>query len=129
MITSLREISRNHACLQCKITNHNDAMPILFQLKSSLSFSSCDSRVPPLNLYYDVSIAEDLHCLKAVDRNFVRNGGTTRTHLSLCSWAGALQLRRCFAVEHPDAVSDSVRIAIHFFVNFDIFKWLYLSEN
>ena len=30
---------------------------------------------------------------------------------------------------HPDAVSDSVRIAIHFFVNFDIFKWLYLSEN
>ena len=28
-----------------------------------------------------------------------------------------------------DAVSDSVRIAIHFFVNFDIFKWLYLSEN
>ena len=23
-------------------------------------------------------IAEDLHCLKAVDRNFVRNGGTTR---------------------------------------------------
>ena len=29
----------------------------------------------------------------------------------------------------PDALSDSVRIwmAIHFFVNFDIFKWLYLS--
>ena len=23
---------------------------------------------------------------------------------------------------HPDAVSDSVRIAIHFFVNFDVFK-------
>ena len=23
---------------------------------------------------------------------------------------------------HPDAVSDSVRMAIHFFVNFDIFK-------
>ena len=32
-------------------------------------------------------------------------------------------------VWHADAVSDSVRIAIHFFVNFDIFKWLYLSEN
>ena len=47
-----------------------------------------DSRVLPLNLYYDISIAEDLHCLKAVDRNFVRNGGTTRTHSSLCSWAG-----------------------------------------
>ena len=28
---------------------------------------------------------------------------------------------------HPDAVSDSVRIAIHFFENFDIFKWLYLA--
>ena len=26
-----------------------------------------------------------------------------------------------------DAVSDSVRVAIHFFVNFDIFKWLYLA--
>ena len=33
-------------------------------------------------------IAEDLHSLEAVDRNFVRNGGTTRMHLSLCSWAG-----------------------------------------
>ena len=32
-------------------------------------------------------------------------------------------------VWHPEVVSDSVRIAIHFFVNFDIFKWLYLSEN
>ena len=28
---------------------------------------------------------------------------------------------------HPDALSDSVRTAIHFFVNFDIFKWLYLA--
>ena len=27
----------------------------------------------------------------------------------------------------PDALSDSVRMAIHYFVNFDIFKWLYLS--
>ena len=26
-----------------------------------------------------------------------------------------------------DSVSDNVRMAIHFFVNFDIFKWLYLS--
>ena len=26
-----------------------------------------------------------------------------------------------------DAVSDSVRMAIHFFVNFDIFKWLCLA--
>ena len=28
---------------------------------------------------------------------------------------------------HLDAVSDSVQMAIHFFVNFDIFKWLYLA--
>ena len=28
---------------------------------------------------------------------------------------------------HPDALWDSVRMAIHFFVNFDIFKWMYLS--
>ena len=57
----------------------------------SLSVCSCsceDLRVPPLNLYWDISIAENLHCLKAVDRNFVRNGGTTRTHPSICSWAG-----------------------------------------
>ena len=26
-----------------------------------------------------------------------------------------------------DAASDSVRMAIHFFVNYDIFKWLYLA--
>ena len=52
----------------------------------SLSVCSCsceDSRVPPLNFYYDIFITEDLHCFKAVDRNFVRNGGTTRTHSSL----------------------------------------------
>ena len=28
---------------------------------------------------------------------------------------------------HLDTGSDSVRMAIHFFVNFDIFKWLYLA--
>ena len=30
---------------------------------------------------------------------------------------------------HPDALSDIVRMhmAIHFFVNFGVFKWLYLS--
>ena len=44
----------------------------------SLSVCSCwceDSRVPPLNLYYDISIAEDLHRLKAVDRNFFEMEG------------------------------------------------------
>ena len=30
---------------------------------------------------------------------------------------------------HPDAVRHSVRMAIHFFVNFDIFKSLYLSQR
>ena len=28
---------------------------------------------------------------------------------------------------HPDAWSDSVRMAIHFFLNFDIFKRMYFS--
>ena len=28
---------------------------------------------------------------------------------------------------HPDAVSHSIRMDIHFFVNFGIFKWLYLA--
>ena len=30
---------------------------------------------------------------------------------------------------HPDAVPHSVRMAIHFFANFDVFKSLYLSQN
>ena len=30
---------------------------------------------------------------------------------------------------HPDPVSDSIRMATHFFVNFDIFKWLYLCTS
>ena len=30
---------------------------------------------------------------------------------------------------HPDAVRQSVRMAIHFFVNFDVFESLYLSKN
>ena len=46
-------------------------------------------------------------------------------------WDRAIEKRQNLQrnVWHPDAVSGSVRIAIHFFVNFDIFKWLYLSEN
>ena len=28
---------------------------------------------------------------------------------------------------HPDAVLDRVRMAIHFFVKFDIFKWLLIT--
>ena len=30
---------------------------------------------------------------------------------------------------HPDAVRQSVRMAIHFFVNFEVFKSLFLSKN
>ena len=30
---------------------------------------------------------------------------------------------------HPHAVSDSIRKAVHFFVNFDVFKSLYLGQN
>ena len=88
--------ARNHQPKSCvpakshKITMMRGQYYFNWNLRS-LSVCSCsceDSRVLPLNLYYDISIAEDLHCLKAVDRNFVRNGGTTRTHSSLCSWAG-----------------------------------------
>ena len=58
----------------------------MFAPAGSVCSGSCeDSRVPPLNLYWDISIAEDLYCLKAVDRNFDWNGGTTQTHSSLCS--------------------------------------------
>ena len=44
-------------------------------------------------------------------------------------WDTAIWKRRNLQrnVWHPDAVSDSVRMAIHFFVNFDIFNWLYLA--
>ena len=92
---SLREICRNHACLQCKITQITMMRGQYYFTWNlhSLSVCSCsceDSRVPPLNLYYDISIAEELHSLKVVDMNFVRNGGTTRTHSSLCSWASCV---------------------------------------
>ena len=43
----------------------------------SLSVCSClckDLRVPHVNLNLDISMAEDMRCLKAVDSNFVRNG-------------------------------------------------------
>ena len=94
LITSLQEIiSRNPACLQ-NHTNPNDARPILFQLKSSLPFSlflfvwRLESTTPKSLLrHLNSGIAEDLHCLKAVDRTLFENGGTTRMHSSLCSWA------------------------------------------
>ena len=40
-----------------------------------------------IELLRDISIAEDLYCLKAVDRTLFEMEGTTRTHSSLCSWA------------------------------------------
>ena len=59
----------------------------------SLSVCSCsceDSQVSPLNLYWEISIiAEDLYCLKAVNRNFVWNGGNNTDAFN------AVQLGRC----------------------------------
>jgi len=37
-----------------------------------------------------------------------------------------------FGVNRPSSKQDMskfVQMAIHFFVNFDVFKWLYLSQN
>ena len=46
-------------------------------------------------------------------------------------WNRCIQISRALAVcKDPDAVRHSVRAdAIHFFVNFDIFESLYLSQN
>ena len=83
----------------CKIdhANLNNTRPgqyyFNWNLRSlSVCFWSCeDSRVPQLNLYSDISIAGELYCSKAIDSNFVQNGGNynmiMRTHSSLCSWA------------------------------------------
>ena len=38
------------------------------------------------------------------------------------------RLKKVKMYSHPDAVSDSVRMTIHFFVNFDIFKRLYIAH-
>ena len=62
----------------------------------SLSVCSCsceDSRVPPLNLYYNISIAEDFHCLKAVEtagkhgriRRFTVGPVYSNKSLTMCS--------------------------------------------
>ena len=85
---SSAEIMR--ACLITQIKLMRGQYYFSWNLRSfSVCFCSCeDSRVPLQNFYWDISIAGDLNCLKAVDRNFVRNRGTTRTHSSLCSWAG-----------------------------------------
>ena len=63
-------------------TNHNDARPILFQLKSSLPFSLFffmrrleGTTTKSLLRHLSSGIAEDLHCSKAVDRSFVRMEG------------------------------------------------------
>ena len=64
---------------------------------------SCeDSRAPPLNLYWDISIAEDLHCVKAVDRNFARTGGanfhfigTLSFYIDQCFFRRATRWTRC----------------------------------
>ena len=43
--------------------------------KSVCSYLCEASRVPPLNLYYNISIAEDLHCWKAVNRTLFEMAG------------------------------------------------------
>ena len=72
----------------------------------SVCSCSCEDSIESTTTKSLFTIAEDLHCLKAVDRNFVRNGGTTPTHSSLCSWAG---------------VSEQIANNVIF--------WLRLSEN
>ena len=65
------------ACKITQITMMRGQYYFNWNLRSfSVCSCSCeDSRAPPLNLYWDISIAEDLHCLKAVDRNFAQTGG------------------------------------------------------
>ena len=84
--------ARNHQRKSCvpapNHANHNDARPII--LKSSLPFSlflfvwrlESTTTTKSLLRHLISGIAEDLHCLKAIDRNFVRNGGTTGLHSS-----------------------------------------------
>ena len=65
VLISLQEISRNRACLQNHTITMMRGQYYVNRNLRSLSVCSCsceDSRVPPLNLYYDISIAEDLHC-------------------------------------------------------------------
>ena len=70
---SSAEIMR--ACKITKITMMRGQYYFNWNLPS-LSVCSClceDSRVPPLNRYWNISTAEDLYCLKVVYRNFVQN--------------------------------------------------------
>ena len=75
----------------CKIT-HTTMMRgqyyFNWNLRSlSICSSSCeDLRVPPINLW-DISISEDLYCLKAIHRNSVQSGGNNTDAFSLCSQA------------------------------------------
>ena len=99
---SSAEIMR--ACKITHITTMRGQYYFNWNLRS-LSVCSCsceDSRVPPLNLYYNISIAEDLHSLKAVDSNFVPNGGTTRMHLSLA--VGPVYLNKSLTMCSSDFV-------------------------
>ena len=66
-------------------TNHNDARPILFQLKFLLPFSLFlfvwrleSTTAKSLLRHLNSGIAEDLHCLKAVDRTLFEMKGQHR---------------------------------------------------
>ena len=85
--------AKSHKSQWCEATQ---ARPILFQLKSSLPFSFF-LFLWRLESTTTKSFFRHLNCrlsllLKAVDSNFVRNGGNImRTHSSLCSWAGVAE--------------------------------------
>ena len=64
------------ACKITQITIMRGQHYFNWNLRSLLVCScSCeDSRVPPLNLYYDISIAEDLHYLTSIETLFELEG-------------------------------------------------------
>ena len=74
-----------------------------------------------------------IRCVRVDARIFVSAKKCLRKKISEYVWTWPeIQQFKNFKIYkemygHPDALSDSVLMAIHFFVNFDIFKWLYLS--
>ena len=84
----------------CKITQITIRLRGQYYFKwnlRSLSVCSCsceDSRVLPLNLYWDMSITEELHSLKAVDRHFVRNGGNNTDSIVALQLGGCIRTNR-----------------------------------
>ena len=83
------------SCMPAKSYKSQWCESNIISIQSSLPFSMflfmwrlASTTTNSLLRHLNSGIAEDLHCLKAINRNFVQNGGTTLTHSSLCSWAG-----------------------------------------